>query len=216
MKRKILLMCVILWITAGVFMIKSGGKTEEVDIVTAFENEKYMEIYSSIIATAYSTKEINSDEEKKEIINTIYKKTDMDNAQISWLNEDGKEYIFLKAEFENPDKSMFYYSNVVKNTFEDMRFITDVYSYMKGSIYGSISYTEREEIISKILKGAEAKECERYEEDNRLVIYGYSENISGYISAGGEKINVNIVVRYDENSGITEVYLATPILNEDF
>lgn len=216
MKRKILLMCVILWITAGVFMIKSGGKTEEGDIVTAFENEKYMEIYSSIIATAYSTKEINSDEEKKEIINTIYKKTDMDNAQISWLNEDGKEYIFLKAEFENPDKSMFYYSNVVKNTFEDMRFITDVYSYMKGSIYGSISYTEREEIISKILKGAEAKECERYEEDNRLVIYGYSENISGYISAGGEKINVNIVVRYDENSGITEVYLATPILNEDF
>ena len=47
-------------------------------------------------------------------------------------------------------------------------------------------------------------------------VYGYSEDIKDYVVFGSTKTNVNIAITYNELNGETYIYMATPIINEDF
>lgn len=52
--------------------------------------------------------------------------------------------------------------------------------------------------------------------DDFYSFYGYTEKIDDYIVADNEKINLNLVITYDEEKDVTHVIWATPFLNEDF
>ncbi len=52
--------------------------------------------------------------------------------------------------------------------------------------------------------------------DNFYSFYGYSDKIENYIISDNEKINLNLVITYDEENNTTQIIWATPFLNEDF
>jgi len=52
--------------------------------------------------------------------------------------------------------------------------------------------------------------------DNFYSFYGYTDKIKNYVVSEGEKINLNLVITYDEEKNATQIIWATPFLNEDF
>ena len=46
--------------------------------------------------------------------------------------------------------------------------------------------------------------------------YGYTDRIDNYVVADNERVNLNLVITYDEEKDVTHVIWATPFLNEDF
>ena len=47
-------------------------------------------------------------------------------------------------------------------------------------------------------------------------VYGYSEEMEDYVVFGSTKTNVNVAITYDELNNETLIYMATPIINQDF
>ena len=46
--------------------------------------------------------------------------------------------------------------------------------------------------------------------------YGYTDRIDNYVVTDNERVNLNLVITYDEEKDVTHVIWATPFLNEDF
>lgn len=47
-------------------------------------------------------------------------------------------------------------------------------------------------------------------------VYGYSDKTEEYVVFGSTKTNVNVAISYDENSNISKIYMATPIISEKY
>jgi hypothetical protein len=47
-------------------------------------------------------------------------------------------------------------------------------------------------------------------------IYAYADNIDDYVMYGTTKTNVNIVISYNDVKGVTEVYMAMPVMDSDY
>lgn len=52
--------------------------------------------------------------------------------------------------------------------------------------------------------------------ENFYSFYGYTDKIDNYVVTDGEKVNLNLVITYNEEKDVTHVIWATPFLNEDF
>ena len=62
-----------------------------------------------------------------------------------------------------------------------------------------------------------AKEIDRVENENMVSITAYSEILDeNYLEYLGNKINLNIGIRYSEDDDKTLIYIATPIIKLDY
>ena len=52
--------------------------------------------------------------------------------------------------------------------------------------------------------------------ENFYCIYGFTNVIKEYRVMDGKKINLNLVITYDEGKNATNIIWATPFLNDDF
>ena len=52
--------------------------------------------------------------------------------------------------------------------------------------------------------------------DELYTVYAYTGLINDYVKSEGNKINVNIAFNYNEKKNKTNLYVATPILNQDY
>ena len=52
--------------------------------------------------------------------------------------------------------------------------------------------------------------------DDVFNVYAYSDSIKDYVVNGTTKSNINIVMTYDSNADVTWIYVATPILSENY
>ena len=50
----------------------------------------------------------------------------------------------------------------------------------------------------------------------RLLRCKHTDKIDDYVLNGSLKTNLNVAITYDEENDITEVYMATPFMNEDY
>lgn len=52
--------------------------------------------------------------------------------------------------------------------------------------------------------------------ENFYCFYAYTNKIENYVIADGEKVNLNLVITYDEENDLTHIIWATPFYNEAF
>ena len=85
-----------------------------------------------------------------------------------------------------------------------------------GSYNGKLTSQQRDAKVNDILKGLEAKKVDFIDSDSYYTTYAYTGLVKDYIEVTGNRININIVISYNEQEDKTELYLATPILNEEY
>lgn len=81
---------------------------------------------------------------------------------------------------------------------------------------GKMSQTEMEQKAQFLLASYQGEMVKEVIGENFYSFYGFSDKVETYVASDGERINLNLVITYDEERDITRIVFATPFLNEDF
>ena len=81
-----------------------------------------------------------------------------------------------------------------------------------GRLYGDNCRAYTESLMEK----AGAKQVYAKEYDGIYTAYGYNKKMDEWVNIGGKKVNVNVTVNYNEQTGKSVIHLATPIMQQDF
>lgn len=119
---------------------------------------------------------------------------------------DNKVYKDIVDIYTVLEKSLYKYSNVV-----------DISTCISGEFYKKLQFNKYDDILQEILYNMNAEEIERVENENMISITAYSKLLDeNYLEYLGNKINLNIGIRYSEDEDKTLIYIATPIIKLDY
>lgn len=123
-------------------------------------------------------------------------------------------YVKITA-YNNVDCAMDY-KELVEGMFDAMGIEGNVNVNLSGSLEGNLNYEQRNALTDSLLKGLNAEVVVENRDTDIFTVYGYTQGIKQYISIGGEKINVNIAIGYNELDNTTQVYLSSPVSSLDY
>ena len=119
---------------------------------------------------------------------------------------DNKEYKNIVDIYTILEKSLYKYSNIV-----------DISTCISGEFSKKLQFSKYDDIFQEILYNMSAEEIDRVESENMVSITAYSELFDeNYLEYLGNKINLNIGIRYSEDDDKTLIYIATPIIKLDY
>ncbi len=128
-----------------------------------------------------------------------------------------KHYIVVKLDIKDSIQSMDKYRKLLENALKDLgvnnRQLTLQY---EGSFRGMLSAAEKDRISELLVNELDGEVSMKYEEGNLYTVYAYTGLINEYIMSMGSKVNIQIAITYDEQAGKTMIYLASPILNQNW
>lgn len=127
-----------------------------------------------------------------------------------------KNYLYIDIKISNSLESAVAYKESLKKVLDDMSIVADISLNLVGSVNGELNDTEKNNISEEILAKLKAEYVTGNKDLKLYTIYAYSEKISEYIMLGNKKTNINIAINYDEDRNITKIYMATPVITEDF
>lgn len=150
----------------------------------------------------------------KEAVTTISyqaKEADLGN-----LEKEVTQYLSVTIELSSSIDSAVYYREMLER-------ISDVYNIeghtalsFTGRIAGNLSLKDRNKLAEQLIDDISGKVVRQFRSEELFTIYGYSRQMKEYEEVSGEKLNFNLAIAYDEEAEMTEVYLATPYLMEDY
>jgi hypothetical protein len=89
-------------------------------------------------------------------------------------------------------------------------------SCIVGSYFESIPEDNMEAIIGSVFQSADAVEVERAIYDGFLSVSAYTPRIGDYIQMGGNRINLNVAMRYNSYEGRTYIWLGSPVITMEY
>lgn len=122
--------------------------------------------------------------------------------------------INIKAD-ENYD--VIYYRERLREIFTELEgTVQDTSLLLSGSLDGRMTNEEKNDTVEKVCDRLGGKIVLESKTDDVYTIYLYTSAIEDYVEAGGERINVQVVIKYDRAGEKTLVSIATPIMNSDW
>lgn len=127
-----------------------------------------------------------------------------------------RQYIMVDIDILNSIESAVLYRDKVEKILTEMNLTSDVTMTLKGNIKGELSNDEKDNITDNIIKSLDGEIVTEHRETKLYTVYAYSDKIDDYVVSGTDKINVNVAINYDENLNETNIYMATPMINEEY
>lgn len=119
---------------------------------------------------------------------------------------DNKVYKNIVDIYTILEKSLYKYSQNV-----------DISTCISGEFSQKKYFSKYDDIFQEILYNMCAEEIDRVENENMISLTAYSELLEkNYLEYLGNKINLNIGIRYSEDDDKTLIYIATPIIKLDY
>lgn len=221
--------------------IKSNNEYEQ--LIQAFNSTEAEFKFYNIKANAEINHDISKNEMTDiciEVINNL----GLEESNIKWEENWNKSEKQIYAQVKTQEKSISIIATK-KNNKESYitvdilenkvyKSIVDIYTIIENTLNKHVSqlnintcisgeYTKKlkikkyDDILEKILYNMNAEEIDRVEEENFISITAYSEVLhKNYLEYLGNKINLNIGMRYSEDDEKTLIYIATPIIKLDY
>ena len=126
------------------------------------------------------------------------------------------QYVYVNITVNNDMDCASSYRELVEGVFDAMGIQGNVNMNLVGSLEGALNSTEKNELADGLLDRLDAKVVTENRDNDIFTIYAYSKGAGSYITIGGNKINMNIAIGYDEEQDRTKVYLASPINSLDY
>ena len=237
---------IVLWAVLTAVYMTNMGRADKVSISTAFtdsvdgeewcELDTYIEGYGKF-GVCYLTQE-----EKERLVENIASALGItssyglatvceDEVNITVLSKESVDgSVTIKAITQEPQVQYVYvnitvynnidcavsYRELVEGMFDAMGIQGNVNMNLVGSLEGALNSTEKNELADGLLDRLGAKVVTENRDGDIFTIYAYSKGVGSYITIGGNKINMNIAIGYDEEQDRTKVYLASPINSLDY
>ena len=161
----------------------------------------------NIMAVAY----IRNGNNAKASFKFISKETELSPEEISITN-----YMDMQLAVEGVLDKAFEYREQFKALCGDLTEECEVTIEFSGMAGGRLGEKEMKKLAEEFLSKLSAKEVKSEFTDGNLDLYAYSEDEEEYIVIDGKKININIVMTYDEIEDKTCVYLSLPVINDSY
>ena len=169
-------------------------------------------VYDSVTKDGVTTSSlVRTSSNAKTILKLITTETSLSENEIVL-----KHIVTAEIEFDNSLESAFYYKDILKEAFDAADISPDISIHLKGEMEGALSMTQKNVITDKIMEGCDADIVTERRSDNLFTVYAYTDKIDDYVLCGSMKTNLNVAISYDELNDITEVYMATPFMNQDY
>ena len=134
------------------------------------------------------------------------------------IKKNNKEYYIIVDILNNK-----VYKNIVdiyailKNSLDKFSYQAEIYTCIAGEYSKKLQIDKYNDILDEILYNMNAEVIEKVQEENFLSITAYSKVLKeNYLECFGNKINLNIGIRYSEDDERTLIYIATPIIKLDY
>ena len=125
------------------------------------------------------------------------------------------QYLKTELQIENSIESAFYYEDTVQMLMSRYSDTPQTVININGRYQGKLGTEQKDIIAMELLEKLKAEVVVEHREDT-YVVYAYTPLIEEYKKVGKDKINLTIAIVYNEEADVTEVFLATPLMNEDF
>lgn len=204
-------------------IIQSYGKYNG-DYLTVEEQKILLKTMAEALGIVdnYTLKE-SSDEYGRKV--TLFLDGAKANTKIEFITNEKKEtkdhtleveqYLKTELQIDNSIESAFYYDDTVKMIMERYSKMPQTIIHINGQYQGKLTTEQKDAISMELMEKLKAEVVAEHREDT-YVVYAYTPFIGEYKKVGKDKINLTIAIIYNEEKDITEVLLATPLLNEDF
>ena len=184
--------------------------------LTQEEKERLVENIASAlgITSSYGLATVCEDE-----VNTTVLSKESVNGSVTIkaiTQEPQAQYVYVNITVYNNIDCAVSYRELVEGMFDAMGIQGNVNMNLVGSIEGALNSTEKNELADGLLDRLGAKVVAENRDSDIFTIYAYSKGAGSYITIGGNKINMNIAIGYDEEQDRTKVYLASPINSLDY
>lgn len=170
----------------------------------------------------------NSSESRHNVgIDSIYAKLDSEEfefniAIINSINIDIKDtYFNVSITLKQEDTSIEYVEQVLNNIYGIFKaWNVDIRTCitLQGALSGRLEKSQISYYADEIFEVLDAKNKQVYVEDYIYSVYGYSEKLSRYYidPINNQKLNLNIVFRYEDINNTTVLYIVTPIMDKSY
>lgn len=191
------------------------SETDKKDILYHIANAIGLNIDSDITINRY-------DERTEYSYNKLAKKAETSLKIISMQQEDDsgirmKHYIVVRLNIKEAIKSIEKYRKLIEKSLDELGiFERQTNVLYEGYVTGLMSKKDKESMASLLVKDLQGEVAFDYLQGENYTIYAYTGLIDEYIETVGCKINIQIAMTYDEQSGKTKIYLATPIINQSW
>ena len=184
--------------------------------LTQEEKERLVENIASAlgITSSYGLATVCEDE-----VNTTVLSKESVNGSVTIkaiTQEPQTQYVYVNITVYNNIDCAVSYRELVEGMFDAMGIQGNVNMNLVGSLEGALNSTEKNELADGLLDRLGAKVVTENRDNDIFTIYAYSKGAGSYITIGGNKINMNIAIGYDEEQDRTKVYLASPINSLDY
>ncbi|MEG1409180.1 MAG: YwmB family TATA-box binding protein [Terrisporobacter sp.] len=212
-------------------------------IINTFESINSEFKFYNLKANGCLDKSLNK-EEMKNICMDIISNLGLEESELKWKENKSKSQSQIYAQIEEKDKNIsIIVANKSKNesyiivdilgnkVYKDIVDIytvlenslnihcdrVDIYTCIAGEFEKKLQVYKYDDILQKILYNMNAKEIDRVEDENFISVTAFSKEIkTDYLEYLGNKVNLNIGIRYSENEEKTMIYIATPIIKLDY
>ena len=128
-----------------------------------------------------------------------------------------KQYLIITLMIHKNTSGIMEYKKMLENAVAKL----DVVDYqcliqLNGVYSGDLSIEERNKITDNLLRSLQAKVITDNRENDLYTVYAYTGLVKEYIKVSNQKVNINILMNYDEIKDETTICLASPILNSDY
>ena len=128
-----------------------------------------------------------------------------------------KQYVYVTIDIFEQMSSVLAYKDIIEDTLNKVGLESvDSTVLLTGVYQGKLSLLEKNSVTDQILDTLQAEVTAENRTESIFTVYAYTPNISKSIEVEGDKVNLNIAFSYNEDKDETVVYLATPIINEDY
>ncbi len=158
----------------------------------------------------------NWNKDEKQIYAQV--KTNEKTISIIGIKRNNKESYIIVDILENKVyKSIVDIYTILRNTLDKYTSQVDINTCISGEYTKKLKINKYDDILEKILYNMNAEQIDRVEEENFVSITAYSKILHGNdLKYLGNKINLNIGMRYSEDDEKTLIYIATPIIKLDY
>ncbi len=87
---------------------------------------------------------------------------------------------------------------------------------LTGYINGKLDSNELNNTFRKVFNSAGAKKVEGIKDNNLISLSAYSPNVKNFISVNGNRVNLNVAIRYNSYEDKTYIWLATPVITKEY
>lgn len=128
-----------------------------------------------------------------------------------------KQFILVDLEIYSKSESILHYKNLLEKAVNSIGTENYQSSVKINGVYtGQLTLEEKNKITDGLLKNLQAQSVSENRKDDLFIVSGYTGLIPEYITQDGKKVNINIVLSYNETANETNICLASPILNGDY